>query len=136
MSRSTSSSGSFLSATTSQVIHHGVLHLMVTRVIEITLGFSARRLSESASALVASSSRRSASVSAGLLRGSGASCRHFCVTFRSQVWALLVRKSNAFVLTRATGTVGIRHPRIIRISDDAFRLSHTRRFHSSRCRHR
>ena len=52
------------------------------------------------------------------------------VMFRFRVRALLVCESNAFMLTRATRTAGIRHPGIIRIPDDAFCLSHT-----CRCRH-
>ena len=59
---------------------------------------------------------------------------HFCVTFGYRVRALLVCKSNACVLTRVTRTAGIRHPGIIRIYDDAFRLPHTRCFNSGGCR--
>ena len=100
------------------------------------LRFSARRLSESASAFVASSSRafcigfsRFFAFRRCLLTASP----HFCVACGFRVWALLVCESNAFVSTRATRTAGIRHTGIISISDDAFRLSHTCRFNLGRC---
>ena len=136
MSRSTSSSVSFSRCHdfASEFITESSIHLRVTTVIEITFSLAfQRKASFGASALlVTSSSRRSASISADLLRVAGllTASRPSCVMFRFRVRALLVCESNAFLLIRATRTAGIRHPGIIRIPDDAFRLSHT-----CRCRH-
>ena len=110
--------------------HHGVLHLRVTRVIEITLGFAFQckasfGISLCTRCLFLKAFCISFSKSSARLGSLLSASPHFFVAFGFRVRALLVCESNAFVLTRATRTAGIRHSEVIRISDDAFRLSHT-----------
>ena len=50
-----------------------------------------------------------------------------------QVQRFLVWKSNAFGLTTATRTAGVRRPRLVQIFDDSFRLPHTCCFDATRC---